>query len=360
MIGVTQTAGGVESYIVNILQYADKEQFKFYFPKRGNALLAYEEEIRSLGGIIIENCPGRHDVKRYFDFYRKLFKEYCFYAVYMNTCDIMSMDELIFAKHAGVPIRIIHSHCSKNMIHQTLYHKLSERWCRANLHKYATHYLACGEQAGEWMFDGHHFTVVQNGISTERFKYNVEKHTEIRKTLGIDAQFVVGFVGRLTPPKKPQFLVDVFCKFAQKQSDVALLIIGDGELRQEIEAKIEHYTLQDKVHLLGVRSDIPDLMCAMDCFCLPSEFEGFPFVLVEAQANGLPCVVSKNVSEECNLTGSMQFVSLDEPLENWVHALKNVAMSLSREQYADVIRDLGYDMATEVQKVEKFMSGEVR
>ncbi len=360
MIGVTQNAGGVESYILNILRNADKKKFKFYFPKRGGMDLAYEDEIRSLGGIVIENCPIRHDIKRYFSFYKKMFQEYCFDAVYMNTCDIMSMDMLIFAKRAGVPIRIIHSHCSQNMIRQTIYHRLSEKWCRANLHRYATHYLACGEQAGKWMFKKQPFTIIQNGISTNRFRFNEKKRNEVRENLKIKAKYVIGFVGRLTPQKKPQFVIDIFSKFVQQHSDVELLIVGDGELRRETEIKIEKYGLQSKVKLLGARSDIPDLLCAMDCFCLPSGFEGFPFVLVEAQANGLPCVVSKNVSKECNLAGMMQFVGLDEPIENWVNALNNVTMTLPREQYADVIRNLGYDMKTEVQKVEKIMVGEVR
>lgn len=202
MIGITYTAGGVESYIMNILRNISSDEFQFYFPKWNDRCIAYEKEIRSMGNLIVENCPTRHEVGRYFSFYKRLFETYKFDAVYYNTCDIMGIDPLIFAKQAGVPIRIIHSHCSENMFHHTLYHKLSEKWCRANLHKYATSYLACGEQAGKWMFNEHPFTVIKNGVSVERFKFHEEKRVRIRKELEIDSQFVVGFVGRLTPPKK--------------------------------------------------------------------------------------------------------------------------------------------------------------
>lgn len=356
MLGISGTAGGVESYILNLYKNIDKSRFQFYFLKKKNSHFAYENEIKALGGIIIENCPTRHDIPKYFSFYKKLFKELRFNAVYYNTCDIMSMDFLIFAKRAKVPLTIIHSHNSKNIINQNLYHKISEMWCRKNLGKYADYCFACSENAGLWMFGNSNFRIIKNGIDTKSFQFSQQVREEVRRELGLTSKRIIGFAGRLSRQKRPDFLLEIFKNYHRENPDSQLVIAGDGELRDELKSLIESYSLKSCVRLLGARSDIGRIMCAMDCFVLPSEFEGFPFVLVEAQASGLTCVVSDRVSGECDLTGNITFVSCDSSAKKWAEKISQLDMKTDgRENMSVAIRDKGYDMLTEAKKVERIL-----
>lgn len=354
MIGITETAGGVESYIMNLYRNIDRSKFQFYFIKRRNSKLAYESEIENLGGIIIENCPSRHDVFDYYRFYKSLFKKIRFDAVYYNTCDIMSMDFLIFAKKANVRIRIIHAHSTKNMIEQNFYHKISEKWCRKHLHKYANCYFACSKNAGNWMFNDIDYKIIPNGIDISKYHFNIKKRLKCRKELGINEEKLISCVGRLSETKNLFFAIDIEEQLIEIEPQAKLVLIGAGELENELKNLVIEKGLQDKVIFTGAVDNVYEWMSAIDCLIMPSLFEGLPFVLVEAQAAGLKCIVSSNVSNEANITGLVEYLDLEEGAKKWAERAL-ISCDEERINVDQKLIDKGYSIQTTANTISKMI-----
>ena len=154
-------------------------------------------------------------------------------------------------------------------------------------------------------------TIIPNAIDLEKFAFNPDKRKLLRQKLGLENKFVLGHIGRFVYPKNHSFLIDVFAEVVKVKPEARLMLVGDGELRKNIEEKVVSLGLQDKVLFLGNRNDVADLYNAMDIFLLPSHYEGLPVVGVEAQANGLKCLFSDKVTEESKLIDQFEFISLN-------------------------------------------------
>lgn len=354
VLGMSPNVGGVETYIMNWLRTIDRRQYEFYFPYYNK--IAYEKELIELDGKLINLKVSRHTPLRYYLYLKKLFKKYKFDVVYYNTCDIMSMDMIMMGKKCNVPVRIIHSHNSSNINPPNLLHRFTEKWCRNHLDQFATHLLACSDVAGKWMFDGRPFEIVKNGIDTNKFKFNEKIRSTIRDKYELHQKFVVGFVGSLWAQKNPLFLMDVFEEVQKIKENAVLMIVGDGELKEQMQQKAEKAGITDKVFFMGICSNVNELMNAMDCFLLPSKFEGLPFVLVEAQTNGLKCITSTNVSQESNITGEVSFVSLEEKIELWANTIINSQVKYSRDNYSTIVQEQKYDILSTVERLSEIFA----
>lgn len=350
MIGYSKNRGGVETYIDNLKLNLNSSKFDIH----------YSMPKMMINGKVWVRPANRHHYLQYRRFWKEFYRENRFDVVYFNTCDVVSIDQLRFAKVAGIPIRIIHSHNSGNQ--QGIEHKLSffHRWSeknsRKNLHKFATHFFACSKVAGDWMFDGRKYELIQNGISLPKYTYSDEKRKACRQKLGLGDEILVGCVGRLSPQKNPFFTVEVAQELVRLDPSVKLVMIGDGELRENVEAAIKEHNLQDRVILTGAVDNVNEWMSAIDCLVMPSLFEGLPFVLVEAQAAGVPCVVSTGVSEEANLTGLVQFLSLEESKATW--ATKVLEAAVAPEQRKDTTQqlvDAGYSIEATANQVSEII-----
>lgn len=355
ILGMSPRVGGVETYIMNCLKNIDRSRFEFYFPYYTE--ISYREELIELGGKLLKINASRHNPVHYVKYVNRLFEQIGFDAVYYNTCDIMSMDMIMFGKKHGVPVRIIHSHNSSNIVKPNLLHYFTEKWCRKHLDEYATKLLACSKVAGDWMFGGRTFEIVNNGIDVVKFTFSQKSRQQKRDELGLKDKFVIGFVGSIWDQKNPLFLIDLFKHVHEREPNAVLLVIGDGELRKEMQNRVEAMNLSKEVRFLGVRSDVPQLMCAMDHFVLPSKFEGLPFVLVEAQCSGLSCTTSNNVSIESDLTGEVNFLHLDSPMDEWVEKIINSKSAYRREEYPRIIAEKGYDIKTTTNLIESYLVG---
>ena len=205
----------------------------------------------------------------------------------------------------------------------------------------------------EDMFQIDDVAVIRNGIDLERFSNEKISKEEKRKELGIPVDaYVVGQVGRFTYQKNPEFTVTVFNELLKEKNNSYLLLIGRGKQEAQLRKQIADLGIEDHVRLLIARNDIPELLKALDVFTLPSRFEGFGIVLIEAQAAGLPCVVSDNVPKEVYQSPNITRLSLDQPIEDWVKAYLDPKGNI--EAYGD-IRD--YDMKTEIKNLEKLYLG---
>ena len=204
------------------------------------------------------------------------------------------------------------------------------------------------------MFSENGFEVINNGINTDAFCFNPEIRNAMRIKLGVESKYVLGFIGRLSEQKNPLFLIDVFYEFQKNYPDSVMLIIGEGDLRSTMEEKIYEYGLSECVILTGAISYCADYYQAMDCFLLPSNFEGLGIVLVEAQCSGLPCIASNNVPKSVNLTGNVSFLETISAKE-WaqkIAEIKNIDYKRSSQQ--QTIIEKGYDskkLASHLQEI---------
>lgn len=344
IVGFSDDRGGVEAYISNLNDSLDHTKFE----------VIYCLPEMTIDGRVWVAPKNRHNYLAYKRFWHKFFKCNKFDVIYYNTCDIVSVDMLKFAKAANIPIRIIHSHNTNVQQKLRLIHKFTEKYNRKHIEDYATHLFACSEEAGEWMFGDKHFTVLKNGIDISKYQYSDEKRESCRKYLETKKQKVIGCVGRLDPQKNPLFTLKIMEAVKEIDSDNAFVFVGDGELRGALSVEIKKLQLDSCVHLLGNRNDVNEWYSAFDCLLMPSLFEGFPFVLVEAQAAGLPCVVSSAVSEDTNLTGLVEFVGLDDSIETWASTILN-ACEKSRKDTTKELIDAGYSIENTAKTVSNII-----
>lgn len=342
--------GGLETMIMNYYRKIDREKVQFDFLVHRQERWDYDGEIEALGGKIYR-LPKLNPLSM--EYRRQLinfFENHKEYKIVHSHIDCMSAIPLRIAKKTGVPVRIAHAHNS-SQDHDAKY--LLKLIYKAAIPKYSTKLMACGEKAGEWMFNGAEFQVIKNAIDAKRYRFCLETRTKMRRSLGIqDNEFVVGHVGRFMTPKNHQFLVDIFDKIA-KITPAKLLLVGDGELCSNIKEKVSKLGYKDKVIFTGVRSDVADLMQAMDVFVFPSLYEGLPLTIIEAQAAGLPCFVSDGVPLECDLTGLVTQIALTDSSKAWADTIV-VSRNATRQDTYEAIRAHGYDISENVEKLQRF------
>ncbi|MFQ4158338.1 glycosyltransferase, partial [Lactiplantibacillus argentoratensis] len=248
---------------------------------------------------------------------------------------------MLAAKKCGVPVRILHSHNTK--LSTSIKKERITKLLLPLLKREITDYCACGQLAGEALFGKAKFTVIPNVISPEANTFDKVKRDKIRKELGVDDKVVVGTVGRTSIQKNPYFAIDVIEKVHQSNPSIVYWWIGSGELDDQLRAYVEKKGLVKVVSFLGSRDDVQDLYQAMDVFFLPSLFEGLPLTGVEAQAMGLPSILSASVTDELVYTDLVKYVSLDEPIEEWEKAFKKAIERIpQRRAYTEELKQSVY------------------
>lgn len=341
-VGMTTNYGGVETYILNLFLNLDKKKYECYFPGfKGK--VAYYDVLKQEGAKFLELPFSRRNYIKYKKSWMDTLRKHKFDVIYFNTCDIISIDKLKFAKKTKVPVRIIHAHSSGIQQKTNYFHQISEKYSRKNLGKYATHLLACSKSAGDWMFGGYQYQIIHNGIDLLKYKYDIKKRNVVRDEHGMRSERVVGCIGRLEPPKNPIYAEKIAEFILKKDSQAKFVFIGDGELSDEVKSLVKENKLEKKILFTGKVDNVNEWMSALDCLVMPSLFEGLPFVLVEAQAAGLPCVVSSTVSKEADFTGLLQFIDLDAGENAWAEAALSVCDN-ARKDYLQNLIDAGYSI----------------
>ena len=343
--------GGLETMIMNYYRHIDRSKVQFDFLVHRDFRADYDDEIEALGGRIFRIPRLVPWSRSYLKTLEQFFFGHPEYKIVHVHQDCLSSVILKVAKKCGVPVRIAHSHSGSQDKNPKYLIKL---FYKQFIPAYATHLFACGTEAGEWMFGGAPFRILNNAIDTSRYSYNAERHYSIRRELQIpDSAFVIGHVGRFNTVKNHTFLLDVFVNAKEQNDNLMLLLVGDGDLRAEIEQKATSLGISSNVIFTGVRSDVPDLLQAMDCFVFPSLYEGLPVTMIEAQAAGLPCIVSDSVPVECAKTNLVKRIPLAKGPAYWAEEiLKN--QSHIRQDTKDQIVQAGYDIEANAQWLENF------
>ena len=336
--------GGIQSFIMNVYRSIDREKIQFDFLLHHRPNNSYDEEILKMGGKIFY-LPARNEGinknrRALYEFFKN-HKEY--EVVHEHESSLSYIEPFVAAKKNGVPVRIIHSHNTKmtgNIMHNIL-HKLHS----FDIDKVATHYLACGELAGQWMYGKSKvkdkFCIIYNGIRLKDYEYNDEIRKNMRVAFGIKNEIVVGHAGRFMEVKNHKFLLDIFKEFHGNYGDSLLILAGDGDLYDDIQKYAKDIGISDYVKFLGMRNDIEKVIQAMDVMVIPSLYEGFPVIAIEAQANGLPVYLSDTITKEAVIKDNVHIVKLESTAKEWERSIRSDLRRITDNQ---ILYDKGFDV----------------
>ena len=359
VVVTSMNRGGLETFTMNVYRALNRSKVQLDFLLHRSDSGAYEEEIESLGGRIYRVRRQNPLDPRYWTALNEFFAKHPYEVVWAQL-DCLSAEPLAAAARHGAIVRVAHSHNSYQA--RDLKYPL-KMLCKPLIKRYATDLFACGEEAGRWMFNTDDFEVVRNCIDVDSYAYDPAVRTEVRRELGItDDAPVVGHVGRFDAVKNHALLLDVFAALLKRRPDALLMLAGDGPLRMEMERKAAELGITGSVMFLGVRSDVPRLMQAMDCFTMPSLYEGLPMVLVEAQAAGLPCLISDAIPRDCYIKGGhVECEKLDVCARAWAERVDGIlAGEFDRASGAKAVRAAGFDSSETAERLTDFFSGALK
>lgn len=320
----TMDFGGVETLLMSIYRCIDREKIQFDFLCHNRIESEFKEEILSLGGKMYMIKGPRHiGPLKYYNQLRSFFNQHSEYSIIHAHMNRDSAIALLAAENAGIPVRVAHSHVAgrKGSIAYHAYEIVAKQLCR----KYLTKAFACSKTAGRDLFgDRINFDIVHNGICVNKFEFDDSKRNRYRDKIGIEeGTLLIGHVGRFSSEKNHRFLIECFKTVNKQLPNSKLLLVGDGELKTEIESLVKRDKIDDKVIFVGSQRDVCPYYCAMDIFVFPSLYEGLGIVAVEAQACGLPVIASEGVPIDSKVIDSMKFISLDKSCDIWATKIIN-------------------------------------
>ena len=353
--------GGAETMLMKLYREVDRYQVQFDFFVMTDAIGYYEPEIKKLGGNIYHNgylSIVRRPLQTFKEIYMCV-KRNQYKHILLSTEKPYYIPFLMTSKLAGAEILALRSTNSTAM-KGSLVDLISHAF-RFLVRGFTNVRLAPSELAADFMFgekslSRHNVHILNNGLKTKEFKFNHKDRMQIRNEFNFADKIVVGNVGRFYPQKNHSFIIDVFYEISQIEEKAVLFLIGGGVLENEIKLKIKRLGLERRVVFAGVRNDVRKCLMAMDVMVFPSFYEGMPNVVIEAQATGLPCVVSDSITAECKLTDRVSFLSLEDTPNEWaMTAMKVCGKNELREHYATKVQEKGYDIKDVVNNFCRYM-----
>lgn len=341
--------GGAETFLMKIYRELDRTKFQMDFCVTNDGNGYYDDEIQSLGGKIHHAVAKSKNPIVSFVSIMKIVKSGDYKYVMRISQHSLSAFELLAAKFAGAKVLVFRSSNSKtkNAGIELFLHKLFNFLPKL----IATVKLAPSTPAAEHVFgkksiEKNQVILLNNAIPTDSFVFDQEKRDKTRIELGIESSFVIGHIGRFSHQKNHEFLINIFSEVNSKIQNAKLLLIGTGEKLDEIKILVNKLKIEDNVIFLGVRSDIPDLLMAMDLFVFPSFYEGMPNTVIEAQATGLHCIVSDSITNEVNITNLVDFYSLNEGVFKWTEEIIKYSQNrVERTNMKEQFVNKGYDIS---------------
>lgn len=312
--------GGSQTFIMEVYRKIDREKLQFDFVVFPEKIDGFYHEVKDLGGRVFV-CP-RYQGTNHFEFckwwsvFLSAHPEYQIIHGHVRSCAILYLG---IAQKLGRKT-IIHSHSTSNGMGVSAVVKAIMQY---PLRHQADYLFACSDFAGAWLFgkkstQQDNYRIISNCIDLDRFAFDEQTRSAVRQSLGLqEADLVIGHIGRFSEPKNHPFLIRVFQEIRKKNKRAQLLLIGGGQKQAEIEELVSQQGLSACVHFLGIQKRPELFYQAMDVFLFPSLWEGLPVGVVEAQASGLPCVVSDVITKQVCLTDLVVSVSLRSSAEEW-------------------------------------------
>lgn len=331
---VTTERNGITNVIFNLISAMDRNKIEIGYVAINNPEESIQKFLKDIGVRLYVVHRRISSSIQYIKKLANISKNYDIVHAHGNSAT-MSL-EMIAAKLGHVPVRIAHSHNSSCVM------KSIDKLCRPIFYKLCNGRLACGKKAGEWLYRNRDYVVINNGIDTEKFRFDSNIRTEIKERLNLKDNIVIGHVGNFDQVKNHPFIFEVFKELLSLNNKASLMLVGSGSKFDEYTQLTKDLDIYDKVIFTGNVNNPNDYMSAMDIILMPSIFEGFPLTLVEEQANGLRCVVSDAITKEVNLSGNVYFLSLDQSANQWALSINNILsknidrISLSNEAISSI------------------------
>lgn len=347
--------GGMENFIMNLYRNIDRTRFQFDFVVHQQKDNDYTEEIEKMGGRVY--LLPRLTRKPFSNLHRirRLVRENHYPMVIRHTANALVAPQLLAAKSAGA-VTVCHSHNETDP--QLRLHRMGQKLMR----RAADIRLACSEKAGHWMYGDQSFEVIHNAIDIPRFAYRESKAAKIREEFHLEGKHAYGNIANFIASKNHSYLLRIYREIIELDPDAVCFCLGEGDLRPQIEEEIKELHLEGRVILTGIRGDVPDFMSALDVLVFPSRFEGLPLTLIEAQAAGLPSLISDTITGDVIVTeGIVQQLSIELDPKGWAER----AVLLAKEQSDrtcpyESIAAAGYDIRQLVQWYQEFIQKNMR
>jgi glycosyltransferase involved in cell wall biosynthesis len=341
---------GITNVILNYFRAMDKSDMLIDFVVPNDIRDDIKLDIELFGSQIYKITHRNRNPIAYIEKLSRLIRQnnYDIIHAHGNSCTLAL--EMYAAKKAGAKVRISHSHNS------TCKYKLVHKLLRKPFDSLYTQAYACGQKAGEWLYAGKKFEIIKNGIEIDTFRFNKGIREEYREKYKLNGKVVVGHIGNFNYQKNQEYIINIFVELFQLNNNYRLVLVGDGELRPNMEKKVKELGLEEVVLFTGNILFVPQIIQAMDLIVMPSRFEGLPMTLIEAQSACLPCFVSDLVGKEVAITDLVTFLSLKTPPKEWAAQI-NQFVPEDREQitnniYQQVV-DAGYSINDNAKRVKE-------
>lgn len=342
---------GIPNVIFNLLDRLDCNKYEMGYVSINEPSDFYKSKLDRINAKLFVIPRKLTNPLRYIFDLSRVAKNYDIIHVHGNSATMIL--EMIAAKIVGVKVRIAHSHnttCNMKSI-DALVRPLFYRLCNGR--------LACGIEAGKWLFKNKDFKIINNGIDVEKFRFNGKLRESIREQLGITRECLIGHIGNFVEQKNHIFLIDIFHRFVTMHPDTKLLLLGDGILKSSIQSRVQRLGLSDCVIFAGSVNQPQEYMNAMDVVVMPSLFEGLPLTLIEEQANGLSIVAADTITPDANITGNISFLPLSANINDWVASILQISTvnfhnNKSSDKAISQIKAARYDIVSAVRTLDDY------
>ena len=358
--------GGAESRIMDLYRHIDREKIQFDFLVHSTKEGFFEPEIKQMGGNIYYLPSFRvYNYLKYKKACRDFFTEHNEFAMAQGHMTSTASIYLPQAKRAGIPITIAHARSAgvdvgiKGFITKLL---------RKNLYRKCDYMFACSDLAARAVFGDKRFeegktVFIPNAVDINEFVSNDSIRAQIRKEYGLENKFVIGHVGRFHYAKNHEFLIEIFAELIKQKENAVLFLLGDGPRRAEMETKAKELGIANAVIFAGNKNPVAPFYQAFDAFLFPSRFEGMPGTVVEAQAAGLPCLISDSITKQVKATELVQFLSLQENCKTWaskfLRMIEEGDSSITEGKKSTLLNSF-YDVNYQVKCYEQFyLTGDI-
>lgn len=345
--------GGLETVAVNLYRFCDREKYAFDYVVYGDAVEPMEAVVESLGARVF-HIPYPHEgMGAYLKALKKVMKDYGPYDAVHSHSLFNSGFVMLAAKQMKIPVRIAQGHSDRRNTKPSLPRRLYNGAMRCLINRYATQQVACSEGAGKYLFGKKYSEkcyILRNGIHVDSFRYDAESGRRLKAEFGWEDKLLVGHIGRLAPVKNQKWILEVFALAYEKNPDLRLLIAGDGELKDQLQAEIDRLGISQVAVLAGTRTDTAALQSAFDVYMMASFYEGVSISLIEAQASGVNCLVAESAATpDTRVTDCLHLLSLSDPAEVWAEKLLQLMHQPRSTDSWKRVKESGYDIVQIVQ-----------
>lgn len=340
---------GITTVITSLIDNLNQSDFSVSLLVNGKIDQTMKEEFANKNVLLYEFPDRKKNLYYYLKLLYRLLSKNKFDIIHIHGNSGTMIFEAMVGKLLHIEKIIIH--CHNNHTNYPIINIILKKFLKF----FYTDAIACSKLAGDWLFGKQYYHILKNGIDTQKFIFSYENYLKIRKELQISNELVLGHVGLFNYQKNQEFLLNILNELHKRNIPSKLVLIGDGELKTTVKDKIAEMNLTKYVIILSNRDDIYSLLSCMDIFVFPSRWEGFGIALLEAQANGLPCIVSTNVSKEVNVTNTLKYCDLNN-LSLWVNKICNTNISqrkINSQNNIKLIQKENYDIKNSINLIEK-------